>query len=156
MERRKRLRSKLISSRIRKRRREGSSNAVGEDESRMHLKQNGDEVLSTVGGDKPNPITEADTIRSVMIGKGGNAEPVCKKTLGSLTLEKIRQKHGTSFPDNSMKRPLKERLQLVKTPLKVAETKAPLKKRIELIKKAKEGEELALVKKEACGTKLSR
>ena len=141
---------------------EGSSNADGEDESRMQFKQNGDEVLSTVGGDKPNPIAEADTIRTIMIGKGDNAELVClknvgcKKTLGSLTLEKIRQKHGTSFPDNSMKRPLKERLQLVKTPLKVAETKAPLRKRIELIKKAKEGEELALVKREACGTKLSR
>lgn len=164
------MRSKLSSSR--KRRRKESSNADGEDE---NFKRNGDEVLSTLGGgDKLIPITNPDTIRStVTIGKGDNAASVCsknntcrndemvgknttggKKTLGSLTLEKIRQKHG--WPNNSMKRPLKERLQLAKTKVEVAKT--PLKKRIELIKRSKreEKEELMLVKKEACSIDLSR
>jgi len=69
---------------------------------------------------------------------GKNTSIGGKKTLGRLTLEKIRQKHG--WPNNSMKRPLKEeRLQLAKP--KVEGTKTPLKKRIELIKRSKKEEE---------------
>ena len=167
------MRSKLVSS-SRKRRRKESSNADGEDEGiRMHSKRNGDKVLSTLeGGDKQNPITNADTIRCNMIGKGDNAPAVClknvvcrddemvgkntlggKKTLGSLTLEKIRQKHG--WPNNSVKGPLKERLILAKPKVEVKKT--PLKKRIELIKRSREEEEqLVLVKREACSIDLSR
>ena len=184
VERRKRLRHKLFWRRkeeTRKRRKESSNNNDGDDESRIHSKcGRGDEVLSAaaaaaaaaaaVVGDKRSQITDADSaIRSgVMIAKT-EAPSVClknvvcgdaemggkkknKKTLGPLTLEKIRQKHG-----NSMKRPLKERLQLVKTPLKPRVEVTKTKKRIELIKRSKkEDEGLVLIKKEACGTNLSR
>ena len=163
------MRSKLLSS-SRKRRRKESSNADGEDE---NFKRNGDKVLSRLGGgDKQSPITNADTIRTNMVGKGDNAPAVClknvvcrddemvgkntlggKKTLGSLTLEKIRQKHG--WPNNSVKGPLKERLILAKPKVEVKKT--PLKKRIELIKRSREEEEqLVLVKREACSIDLSR
>ena len=124
-------------------------------------------AAAVVAGDKRSQITDADSaIRSgAMIAKT-EAPSVClknvicgdaemkknKKTLGPLTLEKIRQKHG-----NSMKRPLKERLQLVKTPLKPRVEVTKTKKRIELIKRSKkEDEGLVLIKKEACGTNLSR
>ena len=76
-----------------------------------------------------------------------------KKTLGALTLEKIRQKHGMA--SDSMKRPLKESLEL-KPRVEEVRTK---KKRIELIKRGKKEEEedgLVLIKKETCGTNLSR
>ena len=185
VERRKRLRHKLFWRRkeeTRKRRKESSNNNDGDDESRIHSKcGRGDEVLSAaaaaaVVGDKRSQITNADSaIRSgVMIAKT-EAPSVClknvvcgdaemggkkmnKKTLGPLTLEKIRQKHGTSNSmKTSMKRPLKERLQLVKTPLKPRVEVTKTKKRIELIKRSKkEDEGLVLIKKEACGTNLSR
>ena len=63
-----------------------------------------------------------------------------KKTLGALTLEKIRQKHGMASDS------MKERVQL-KPRVEEVRTK---KKRIELIKKSKTGEEGS-----ACGTNLS-
>ena len=164
VERRKRLRSELYSRR--KKRKKESSN---EHEScRQNKCTSGDEVLSTLECDKHNQIEDpADPIRTV--GKGDDtclknvscrndevAGKNKKKTLGTLTLEKIRQKHGMS---NSPKRPLMDRLQMVKTPLKqgLEVTKTPLKKRIELIKRAKKEEEgLVLIKKEACGKKFSR
>ena len=175
VERRKRLRSELYSRR--KKRKKESSN---EHEScRQNKCTSGDEVLSTLECDKHNQIEDpADPIRTV--GKGDDtclknvscrndevAGKNKKKTLGTLTLEKIRQKHGMS---NSPKRPLMDRLQMVKTPLKQGlevtktplkqrseVTKTPLKKRIELIKRAKKEEEgLVLIKKEACGKKFSR
>ena len=158
-----------------KKRKKESSNDDGEDENRMHLKcGGGDEVLSAatteVVDDKRSQITDADRpIRSnVMIAKDEasmtpssvslknvickDAELVgkkkSKKTLGALTLEKIRQKHG--MVSDLTKRPLKERLEL-KPRVEVRKKK----KRIELIKRGKKEEEEVLIKKETCGT-LSR
>ena len=148
------MRSKLCLRRRRRRSKDSSSG--GEGETRMHSKY-GDEVLPTVN-DKRNQITDTDTITSGMVGKEtsenvifrdvekvGGKTKTGKKTLGSLLLEKIRQR-----PDYSMKRPLKEKFQLVKTE---EVTKAPLRKRIELIKRNKvDDEDVVKVKKESCGT----
>ena len=186
VEKRKRLRHKLFSrrkeeTRRRQRRKESTRDDDPEERTRdddpeegtrMHF---GDEVSSAavvVDDKRGSQITNADPAsrNNVMIAKGNEPESVClknvicrdnaivrekkiKKTLGPLTLEKIRKKHGIS---NSMKRPPKEKLHLVKTPLKQKVVEVTnTKKRIELIKKNKREEE-GSVKKEACGTKLSR
>ena len=118
-----------------------------------------DALPPTEGPDKHNQVLDSES--SVMIGKTESAsvslrltkrvnEMVEKKmATGHKSFEKLTgDKVGLkpAKPENSVKRPFKERPALT-----------PLKKRIELIKRAQKVEEdSSLVKRETCSPKLTR
>ena len=124
----------------------------------VRFKRN-DALPTTEGPDKHNQVLGSES--SVMIGKTESAsvnlrltkrvnEMVEKKmatdqkSLENLTVDKVGLKPAK--PENSVKRPFKERPALT-----------PLKKRIELIKRAQKVEEdSSLVKRETCSPKLTR
>ena len=124
----------------------------------VRFKRN-DALPPTEGPDKHNQVLGSES--SVMIGKTESAsvslrltkrvnEMVEKKmatdqkSLENLTVDKVGLKPAK--PENSVKRPFKERPALT-----------PLKKRIELIKRAQKVEEdSSLVKRETCSPKLTR
>ena len=124
----------------------------------VRFKRN-DALPTTEGPDKHNQVLGSES--SVMIGKTESAsvslrltkrvnEMVEKKmATGHKSFEKLTgDKVGLkpAKPENSVKRPFKERPALT-----------PLKKRIELIKRAQKVEEdSSLVKRETCSPKLTR
>ena len=131
-----------------------------------------DALPTTEGPDKNNQALGSES--SVMIGKTKSTsmglrltkkvnEMVEKKmATGQKSFEKLSLDRVEVKPAKlhiSVKGPSKERLKLIKTPLKqrIALTTSPLKKRIELIKRAQNVEEdISLVKKETCSTKITR